>query len=700
MVRVAGEISQNEKGIWFILVMTTLKPFFSSRRNILLTMLALLIVLDIARSLYVRVGYASAEPEWQPPHDYAAAIAYPPGSDLSADAPPGQKLYITYCAYCHGPDGKGNGMAAPSMIPRPRDFTLGLYAYTSTGAGQPPTADDLKRTVREGLNASAMPYWQDILSEQEIDAVVQYIKNFSPNTFATTPQPLTIPARVEANAASIARGQQLYQAQQCDGCHGDDGRAMVKMPDKKGNPVIARDLTAPWTFRGGSEPNEIWLRLTRGGAPGPMPAYEDKLSPEQRWDVVNYVLSLARVAPWDAGGKLNGPGHNANLAKRGEYIIHAQMCGLCHTEVGAGAIYRDDKYLAGGMRITAYPYGVFTSRNLTSDKETGVGNWTPQQLAQAIRFGQTPTRSLNFFAMPWTVLHQLNDDDANAIGTYLTQNLRPVNRRMPEPGRYGFIESNLQKIIGGLPVALPERLTYASGNFAEPFWGMPRDVPQNFLFGAQLFVLIGGFGLLLILTIRKRAVPKGIRGCLMTFALVMVLGLCGLVGCVVNALPGIIPPDIIVENAAGEITQPNTNGMTVEQKAMAERGMYLYSSSCTLCHNADARGGQKNNASGLGTMWSRNISPDMETGIGSWDELQIARAIRSGVSKNGRPLMWQAMPWDHFSNLDEEDVRSLAVYLKAIPPVKHQVPLPLPPAPGDCSELVVFIQVNLKPGCQ
>ncbi|GIL15368.1 MAG: hypothetical protein BroJett039_05410 [Chloroflexota bacterium] len=680
--------------------MNKLKTFFSSRRNILLTMLGLLLVLDLARSVYVRVGYASAGPEWQPPHDYAVGIAYPPGSDLPADAPLGQKVYVTYCAYCHGPDGKGNGMAAPSMIPRPRDFTLGLYAYKSTGAGQPPTDDDLKRTVREGLRASAMPYWSDILSAEEIDAVVQYIKNFSPHTFATTAPPLPIPARVEANGESIARGQQLYQEQQCDGCHGDDGRAMVKMPDKKGNPVIARDLTAPWTFRGGSEPHEIWLRLTHGGAPGPMPAYAEKLSDTQRWDVVNYVLSLARIAPWDAGGKLAGPGHDANLSKRGEYIVHAQMCGLCHTEVGTDAIYRDDKYLAGGMRITAYPYGVFTSRNLTSDDATGVGSWTPEQLARAVRFGQTPTRSLDFFAMPWAVLHQLNDDDANAIGTYLTQTSTPVNRRMPAPGAYGFLETTFQKIRGGLPVAVPERLTYASGNFAEPFWGMPRDLPQTILVALQWLALLAGIGGIIYLTVRRRQFPKHPRGWIL-FALGMfALLLCALFSFVISALPGILPPDMIVQNAAGQITTPNTNDMTPEQKALAERGMYLYASSCILCHNANAAGGQKNNGAGAGTMWSRNISPDTETGIGSWTEQQIARAIRSGVSKDGRALYWQAMPWDHFSNLDEEDVRSLAAYLKAIPPVHQAVPLPLPPAPGDCPELNVFIQVNLKPGCQ
>lgn len=678
----------------------TLEHFFSLRRNIFIAMFALLLVLDIARSAYVRIGYASAGPEWQPPHDYAAGIAYPPGSDTSADAPLGQKVYLARCAYCHGPDGKGNGMAAPSMIPRPRDFTLGMFEYKTSGPGEPPTDADLYKTVSEGLHASAMPYWSDILSDAEIKAVVQYIKHFAPQTFATTPQPLTIPPRVAPNADSIGRGKQLYTAQQCNACHGDDGRAMVTLKDSKGDPVIARDLTAPWTFRGGSEPNAIWLRLTHGGAPGPMPAYQDKLTPEQRWDVANYVLSLARIAPWDPGGKLDGPGQNANLAKRGEYIVHAQMCGLCHTEVGTYAIYRDDKYLAGGMRITAYPYGVFTSRNLTSDKNTGIGSWTPEQVAHAIRFGQTPTRSLNFFDMPWVVLHQLNDDDANAIGTYLTQNLTPVDRRMPAPGQFGFIESNLQKIIGGLPVAIPPRLTYGSGNFAEPFLGIPRDLPQTILIALQWLALFAGIGGILYLTIRKRAFPKHVRGWIGLALGIFAAVICALLMFVINALPGIIPPEQIVANAVGKIAQPNLSSMTAEQKGLTLRGMYLFSSSCVLCHTPNAAGGQKNNSPDIGTLWSRNISPDMATGIGSWTTPQIERALRSGVSKDGRPLYWQSMPWDHFSNLDEEDVRALIAYLHAIPPVNQKVPLPVPPAPGDCSDLVVFIGVNLKPGCQ
>jgi hypothetical protein len=51
----------------------------------------------------------------------------------------------------------------------------------------------------------------------------------------------------------------------------------------------------------------------------------------------------------------------------------------------------------------------------------------------------------------------------------------------------------------------------------------------------------------------------------------------------------------------------------------------------------------------LGTVWARNLTPDRETGLGAWTDDEIARAIRGGIAKGGRPLHWQAMIWDHAS---------------------------------------------------
>jgi mono/diheme cytochrome c family protein len=79
----------------------------------------------------------------------------------------GPASLIENCAFCHGPDGRGNGASAPSMTPRPRDLTQGLFKYKSTPERAPPSDDDLIAVVANSLNASGMPYFRGILSEEE-----------------------------------------------------------------------------------------------------------------------------------------------------------------------------------------------------------------------------------------------------------------------------------------------------------------------------------------------------------------------------------------------------------------------------------------------------------------------------------------------------------------------------------------------------
>ena len=130
-----------------------------SRLGVVLTFGLLLLALDVGRSIWARVGYAYPSTEYRPNPAQYADLTWPPGADVDAEAPLGTRLYARHCAVCHGPDGRGNGPAAPSMFPRPRDFTSGRFKYKSTAPGEPPTDDDLLRTVRDGLPASAMPYF-------------------------------------------------------------------------------------------------------------------------------------------------------------------------------------------------------------------------------------------------------------------------------------------------------------------------------------------------------------------------------------------------------------------------------------------------------------------------------------------------------------------------------------------------------------
>jgi len=86
---------------------------------------------------------------------------------------------------------------------------------------------------------------------------------------------------------------------------------------------------------------------------------------------------------------------------------------------------------------------------------------------------------------------------------------------------------------------------------------------------------------------------------------------------------------------------------------------------CNDCHTVR---GAKNFAGGLpvptpfGTIYSSNITPDAETGIGRWSEAAFARAMRSGVDRQGRHL-YPTFPYDHFTNVSDEDDRALYAYL-------------------------------------
>ena len=641
---------------------------------------------------------------WQPNSADYADLRWPPGADLPANAPLGLRVYAQRCAVCHGPDGRGNGPAAPSLIPRPRDFTLGLFKFKSTPHGEPPADDDLKQIVSNGLPASAMPYFRDLLSDGEIAAVVDQVKQFSKAFSGASPRGIVVPPRPATTAVSVERGRALYIAQDCVGCHGPDGRKGGFLVDSSTNhPTPIRDLSAPWTFRGGSDPNQMWLRLTTGIG-NSMPTYAYGLTPGQRWDLVNYVQSLARVAPWQPGGQLGGLGQRPDLIRRGEYLVHAEMCGLCHTQSNRTGIYRaDDFYLAGGIRVGAYPHGVYVSRNLTSDDETGLGKWTEGEIVNALRNGRAPDRLLSLWGMPWFYLHYHTDDDATAIARYL-KDLRPVHNRIPPPLHYGLVETIASKLTRPLPAANVTVLTYAVGNFGRADSRHQPIRAQKTLINSQWVVLIAGALLFVFAGPRERRFPTTVRGWLTLVMGLVVLLLVGVIGSVFYALPtlGFIPPDQIVRGATAGIPEPHPAGFkTQEQRALVERGRYLFTvASCAFCHNPNGAGGQKISWRPFGTLWTRNITSDVRTGIGAWTDEQISRAIRSGITPDGRTLHWQGMIWDHASNWDEEDIRALVAYLRALPPVARQILAARPPAPDDCAVYTVWVANSTVPGCR
>ena len=72
-------------------------------------------------------------------------------------------------------------------------------------------------------------------------------------------------------------------------------------------------------------------------------------------------------------------------------------------------------------------------------------------------------------------------------------------------------------------------------------------------------------------------------------------------------------------------------------------------------------------------MVPSNLTPDLETGAGNWTDDQLARAIREGVGHDGRAL-FPLMPYSRFRSMSDEDLASVIVYLRSLPPVHHELP--------------------------
>ncbi len=208
-------------------------------------------------------------------------------------------LYLSHCASCHGISGDGAGPWAYLFDPYPRDFRSGVLKYTSTRAGAGPVGADVRRTIVEGIPATAMPAfgrWDD----EEIDALVDYVQYLSVRGVSETfligqvvdedahlplgfevrddldaavqwaasrwtepqaaldeylPQPPERPPTPTALAESIALGKELYALEdaKCVSCHGPEGAGDGQddelyddwnLPKKGATPQARRALAA------------------------------------------------------------------------------------------------------------------------------------------------------------------------------------------------------------------------------------------------------------------------------------------------------------------------------------------------------------------------------------------------------------------------------------------------------------------------
>lgn len=224
----------------------------------------------------------------------------------------GQPLYQSHCAVCHGADGKG-------VVPGARNFNDLDYVRGETPA-------NFYAIVTEGRGS--MPSFRDTLTSDERWDVVFYTWRFSTNVDA------------------LALGRNLYDTN-CAACHGEDGVGKV---------LGASDFS-DLRFVDERAPRDFYLTVTQGI--GSMPAWQGRLSQEERWAVIDYLrtFSYDPVLPEETATL---PTVQATAAKRScasDYIsppnpiawadstaiatgqvIYEQSCSICHGKDGSGAI--------------------------------------------------------------------------------------------------------------------------------------------------------------------------------------------------------------------------------------------------------------------------------------------------------------------------------------------------------------------------
>ncbi|HEU4624681.1 MAG TPA: cytochrome c [Steroidobacteraceae bacterium] len=107
------------------------------------------------------------------------------------------------------------------------------------------------------------------------------------------------------------------------------------------------------------------------------------------------------------------------------------------------------------------------------------------------------------------------------------------------------------------------------------------------------------------------------------------------------------------------------------------RGKYLTEAAdCEACHTVEGgqpfAGGRPFDTE-YGTLYSPNITPDEETGIGTWTDADFLRAVHEGIGKDGKYL-YPAFPYNSYTYLHDEDVLAIKAYLFSLPPVKNKAP--------------------------
>ena len=293
-----------------------------------------------------------------------------------------------------------------------------------------------------------------------------YVKFFMPNV-AAAPQ-----LKVELTKDRIERGKYLANnVAVCMDCHssrnwkkfsgplvaGSLGKGGEYFGPEMGFPgeFYAKNLTP--TNLGDWTDGEIFRAITTGvnkdgEAMFPVMPFLNygKMDKEDVYDIIAYLRSLPPIEnevpdssphfpmnfilntiPQEA--QLAQKPHASDKVEYGAYLANAAGCIECHTPAKNGQLIRE-KAFAGGREFKM-PNGSIFSPNITSDKETGIGNWSETAFVSRFKTFENPEAARELkegevnSIMPWTMYAGMKDSDLKAIYAYL-QSLKPIKNKV------------------------------------------------------------------------------------------------------------------------------------------------------------------------------------------------------------------------------------------------------------------------------
>jgi mono/diheme cytochrome c family protein len=147
---------------------------------------------------------------------------------------------------------------------------------------------------------------------------------------------------------------------------------------------------------------------------------------------------------------------------------------------------------------------------------------------------------------------------------------------------------------------------------------------------------------------------------------------------------------LCVVGCHGKYKRPVSDQPIAPEAERLQRGSYLVNNVlyCGACHttrehgntltepertDAYLGGGNIYDDKAIGVVWVPNITPDVETGIGSWKDDEILRVLRDGVAKDGHFLL-PLMPFSAYQYLSDDDARAVVAYLRTVPAYKQTRP--------------------------